>query len=82
MRERGEKTLSLIPLDLDGFLFSDWERGYKNQVLSRLAADFNGWEKNDDVFRREIDKLVSALRADKATRQQPLTPACRGLAAQ
>jgi hypothetical protein len=51
----GGETLALIPLNLDGYLFSDeWSRGWKNQVVSRLAADFTGWEK-----RVQLDAAVT-----------------------
>jgi hypothetical protein len=45
-KQHGRETLVLIPLDLDGCLFAEeWNRGWKNQIVSRLAADFTGWEK-------------------------------------
>ena len=43
MRKRGQKILSLIPTNLDGYLLSDaFENGKKRQILSRLAANFVG----------------------------------------
>ena len=38
MKERKEKVLALIPLDLDGYLFR-WKSGKGSQVLERLAAN-------------------------------------------
>jgi len=67
MKERGRKVLSLIPLNLDGLLFN-WNNGKAQQVKSRLAADFTGWETDNATFERELEKLVKALRADDGGR--------------
>lgn len=42
-KERGHKVRALIPLNLDGYLFSGWESGFASEVKRRLAADFTGW---------------------------------------
>ena len=64
--------LALIPLNLDGFLFSgDWHSGWKDQVQSQLAADFTDWEKDGEKFEREFEEVVQALRADDAAREKP-----------
>ena len=56
MKERGHKVLALIPLDLDGYLFSDaFEGEKKRSVQSRLAADFKGWENDNAVFEKKSD---------------------------
>ena len=63
-KERGEKVLSVIPLNLDGYLFDDgYEGGYRGQLRSRVAGDFVGWE-SDGKFESGAERLVEALRAD------------------
>ncbi len=70
MRERKEKILSLIPLNLDGFLFSSWNSGKKQQIQSRVIADFVGWESNNAKFDRQFEKVVKSLRLDGTYKRQ------------
>jgi hypothetical protein len=74
--ERGRKVLALIPLNLDGFLFSpDYQSGKKAEITSRVAANFVGWEKDHALFDRELKKVIRALRTDEGGREKP--PATR-----
>jgi hypothetical protein len=76
MKERGKKVLAMIPLNLDGFLFSDdYQSGKKSEIKSRVAANFVGWEKDHALFDRELEKVIRALRTDDAGREKP--PASR-----
>ena len=75
MKERNEKVLSLIPLNLDGYLFSDqWTSGKARQVKSRLAADFTGWESDNNTFEQAIQAVVKALITDNGGREMAPTP--------
>jgi uncharacterized protein YjbI with pentapeptide repeats len=54
-KESGEKVQALIPLNIDGYLFSDkWNSGYRAQIRRRLAADFTGWETNNKKFEEQF----------------------------
>lgn len=71
-KARGEKSLALIPLNLDGYMFTDaWQDGKAIPIKSRLAADFSGWDGDDEKFEREFERLVKALRADGGDREAP-----------
>jgi hypothetical protein len=58
----GVKQRFLIPLDLDGFVFSNENQNSRSKLLlSRAFADFAGWESDYSKFSREADKLASAI---------------------
>jgi hypothetical protein len=72
MKERGTKTLALIPLNLDGYMFgSEWQTAKAQQIKSRLAADFTGWESDNAKFEREFERVVKSLRTDGGREEAP-----------
>lgn len=72
MREHGDKIGALIPLDLDGYLFTDaCPTPKKTQIQSRLAANFQGWETDNALFEREIERVIKALRTDEGREPPP-----------
>jgi hypothetical protein len=75
MQERQRKVPVLIPLNLDGYLFSGkWKNVKGTQVLQRLAADFTGWEKDNQTFETALETLIRALRTDANAREAALVP--------
>lgn len=72
MKQRGRKVLALVPLNLDGYMFTgEWESGKSVQIKSRLAADFTGWETDNEKFNEQVDKVAKALRTDAGGREVP-----------
>ncbi len=71
-KERGKKIHSIIPLNLDGYLFSgNWQSGYESQIRRRLAADFTNW-KDHDAFEVAFQKVLTALRTDEGREEPPI----------
>lgn len=72
MKERGKQVLSIIPLNLDGHLFSKECMYSKGAALrKRLAADFTGWENDNDKFEEQFERVVKALQTSGARELAP-----------
>lgn len=65
-----DADLGAHPAHLDNALWQ-WQDGKADQVRSRLAADFTGWEQDNAKFEREFEKLVRALRTDEGREVPP-----------
>ena len=70
---KGRQVRCLIPLNLDGYLFDQWESGKAEAVKARLAADFTGWEHDKAKFEAAFEKVVTALRT-AGRREEPPEP--------
>lgn len=49
-------------MNLDGYLFESWKGPLAVEVRKRLAADFTGWETDEEKFEKEFERVVDALR--------------------
>jgi len=63
-KEAAESVLALVPLNLDGYLFTGWTSPNAALVKRQLAADFNGWESDNAMFEAGLERVVSRLRTD------------------
>jgi hypothetical protein len=75
-KERGKPVLKLIPLNLDGYMFTpQWDLGVlANEIRGRFAADFGGWETDDAKFNNQVNRVIKALRADEGAQEPPPPP--------
>ena len=75
-KERGKLTHKLIPLNLDGYMFTDeWDFGVlANEIKSRVAANFQGWEANKQSFDAQVRQSQVRTRLGPP-RSGPLDPA-------
>jgi uncharacterized protein YjbI with pentapeptide repeats len=65
--ERGAKVFAIIPLNLDNFLFNGWQDGRSATLRKRVAANFVGWEGDNEKFEMSLEKVIQALRTGEAS---------------
>jgi len=70
---KGRQVRCLIPLNLDGYLFDEWESPKAKVVKTRMAADFTGWEHDNTRYEAAFEKVVTALRIEGG-REEPPAP--------
>jgi hypothetical protein len=65
--------LKLIPLDLDGYIWSlEWSLGvYASDIRNREAPNFRGWETDNRNFDTQVEQEIKALRSDGEGRELP-----------
>lgn len=72
MQENGQKVWLLIPLNLDGYMFSaDWKSGKAQQVKSRISADFTNRERDSSKIEEHFQRLLRALIVNVRAREAP-----------
>jgi hypothetical protein len=56
-KERGKAVLKLIPLNIDGYMFTaQWDLGVLGHgIKGRVAVDFRGWETDQAKFNGQVD---------------------------
>ena len=64
MLKHRKKAAILIPLNIDGYLFShECDNPMKDEITKRLAAEFVGWENSQELFNNSVSEVVKALHA-------------------
>ncbi|MGE5183625.1 MAG: toll/interleukin-1 receptor domain-containing protein [Acidobacteriota bacterium] len=58
--ERAETIHLLIPVDLDGSLLADPQTDLTRELRARLTAQCVGWEQDDAIFERELQRIALA----------------------
>jgi hypothetical protein len=69
--KQGQRDRILITFDLDKYLFREYKDSKKEEIQSRVAADFTGWENDNAIFEREIENVIKALRTDGGKEDVP-----------
>jgi hypothetical protein len=66
--EQGKPIRVLIPLDLDGYIFSkDCTYDLSGAIKTRLVGDFVGWEHDNAKFEAQFEQVVEAMQTGRAS---------------
>lgn len=72
LSKQEEDVLVLIPIDIDDYLFNNnCTNIFKEELENRLAAKFEGWERDNSIFEREVEKVIEALRIERGVFDKP-----------
>jgi hypothetical protein len=70
-RKKTPVKTALLLINLDGFLLDDdWQSDKKEQLLSRLVADFTGWEDDKAKFVENFELVIRALHDGRAIKKR------------
>lgn len=54
------KTLALIPLNLDNYIF-EWQSSRKSELIRRYIEDLSNWEELPEKFDYAVNRVIAAL---------------------
>ncbi len=70
----GKRILCIMPIDLDGYLFSrHCTFKFTSDLRERHAAKFRGWQDDESIFDTQLERVVKALRSGDMVRPPPPT---------
>jgi hypothetical protein len=60
----------LIPVRLDDYVLRGWEHARKADIVSKaITVNFNGWDTDPDIYKRELHRLMAALHPGRWSEQ-------------
>jgi len=54
----------LFPVRLDDYLFDGWDHDRKPDVIKKVIADARGWDKDNSIYQRTLQRLTHDLKPD------------------
>jgi hypothetical protein len=71
-----EDPSKLVPISLDniwreeGFLVRRGARDLKQYLKDQIYADFVGWDKDEKIYQKGLERLLKALQREKAAKER------------